>query len=852
MLVQVGDLIDGRPLGASEVALGALRDRLGALEAGGVAARAAASSLREALFAAEAGVDEVAPHGSTPARQALFGALASWRCLRGLVGLRAEARRAGGCVVVLRGNHEQDLLSGVFRWHGAQKELLLALEGVSPAQVSSLRTCSPGPAKQALWRRWAGRSHALRFVAELPVLLRVGPLLITHGGPCSSLLRWLDGVGDPTWASVVQALGEAYAVGPDHPLWAEGDSLLSPDRPDDDPVAHPDLALDLLRRADARVLAVGHSPFVGLPRSGWWDVQDQRVSAHLRQVQRLGPDGRLIKLDADLKRQPDGGAVTVLDAPAGKLGWLDQTGHWTDLLLPGETLGPNCEGLAMGPIGRDGMEPSPCPQGVDALAVTELFAVLDLAGAQEPPVPAALLERLRAATALLLQAEAAHLGDVVLHLRAWLSGDAAALRRTLDHVAAIDARIDRLAEQALERGRCATVVAFAVASAERSVRGRHYRLEGPVLQRTARLASSRGLERLIVCLRGAAGGVGQAVIRLGARWPSPAGADEEPLWLELPTPAESADAAQLAAEAMGAALRRDGLEALGGLASTRVRALAGLRPAGSEGGAAERPAGAPTSAVATRSKPGQLASPLAEACGELLRLNATALAQGSRRLVRPRLGAALPHVDVDGQRRDLIRLELQGEREPVWAVRLCPVLPLETAPGGHLLLVNEAFLGLDRKWSALPLDEGGQPLSGQACSVHELLLGHMPAGSLRLYASLRPQVERILRAGDWDALGHRAERARAPWDDGPRLFVTPSRAAAACFHEGRRVHCFRLECATVRRWVRQGWAHLGLMLLLQARLQPPLWGSQHLAPELAMLAAEGVAALWATREAAGP
>lgn len=809
VLVQAGDLIDGRVTG----------DRVAA---------------------------------SDPERAALVGAHASWACVQGVMALGRQAREAGGQVVALRGNHEQDLLSGAFRWVAAQKTRLMALAGISPQELESLRSCPPGRPKRALFAGLAERSPELRFLFELPVLLRCGPVLVVHGGPCRSLLRWLDAAAACTAAAVGDVLAQAHAAGPDHPLWVAGDSLLSPDAREDDPVANPGLVFDLLQRLDASLLAVGHSPFLGLQRGGWWDVSDPAVAGHMRRVLRLGPGGRLIKLDADLKRQPAAGAVVLLDFDRGRFGCWEGDGRWRDLLTAGETL----DTLGGGPAGfdeqkaslDDGADPSGDHAGVDAAALAALTQLLDTVAAQRPPPCAQLMERLRAAAAMLLDAEAADLAGIVAHLRAWSCGDAAALERVLAHLDAVRDRAAAVAARLVTELDGAALGAFSVEPAEGRVEGRHYRLESLVL--AALRAHAPALPPgPLVCVRGGTDGLGRPAVRLGVTWPQLRPTPPGPRWLELTLPEDEQADAAAAAVCLAAALRRRGLLALEELEPRLAAALmappapvsstsppAASRPWVESGELAPGPRGEPA-------PPG-----LHAAAARLVELNAACLAEGPRHLPAPKLASVALSPDRDGHQRGLLRLVLQGHAEPVWALRTPPVSDpsaAASAPGGHLLLANEAFLGLGLRWRGVPLDAAGAPLPGEQTTT-DVLLSLLPCGVLRLHTSLRPEVAGILRARDWHALGGHLRRDVAPWSSAPLLFTTPARDAAACFHGAATRLTFEVPSSTLATWLGAGVAHLGLMLL-RRELLTPRWGSAHVVPEVVALGAEGIAALWERR-----
>jgi len=305
-LVQVGDLVDrGRSPGPGDPAaeLAAVRDRLPP----------------DAAVACPRAPDRVRPLGDVvrgppgwPAallaveRLALLGALDVLATLRAFRTLAAEAAAAGGRVVCLLGNHDLDLLRGAFRYEAREKAYLLALLGVDPAVAR--RHAAAGGATDAV----AAAAPELAWLTGRPLMARAGDVLCVHGGPTRAALAELAGRGVRDLEGVAAWLGAARARGLDDPAFAEGASLFSPDAPADDAVADPGLAWRLLDLTGARVLAVGHSPFLHRPKGRWLDLRDPAARADVERPLRLGP---LLKLDTNQKR--GGPAWVVLGDAAG-------------------------------------------------------------------------------------------------------------------------------------------------------------------------------------------------------------------------------------------------------------------------------------------------------------------------------------------------------------------------------------------------------------------------------------------------------------------------------------------------------------------------------------------------------
>ena len=108
------------------------------------------------------------------------------RTLWFLYGLQAEAREAGGAVPVVLGNHEIMVMTRDLRYVSAKELSLAELRGTSYTRLFDVR-----------------RSVLGRWLASRPAVLRVGPVLLAHGGMSPRWARYSVEALDDTLAAFV-------------------------------------------------------------------------------------------------------------------------------------------------------------------------------------------------------------------------------------------------------------------------------------------------------------------------------------------------------------------------------------------------------------------------------------------------------------------------------------------------------------------------------------------------------------------------------------------------------------------------------------------------------------------------
>ena len=185
---------------------------------------------------------------------------ASLRALWFLYGLEPQAERAGGRLHLVLGNHEIMVMAGDLRYVAPAELETARLHGASYADLFHPQNSALG-----------------RWLVSRPVLMRIGDILLAHGGVSSDWLGWnLETVQDSlsawtreelfarwmdsTYAAPLDSAGLArrasYFWGPRSILWyrgyAQGDGT-----PSDTATAE---LHSVLRRFDARLHVVGHTP----------------------------------------------------------------------------------------------------------------------------------------------------------------------------------------------------------------------------------------------------------------------------------------------------------------------------------------------------------------------------------------------------------------------------------------------------------------------------------------------------------------------------------------------------------------------------------------------------------------
>jgi hypothetical protein len=177
------------------------------------------------------------------------------RTLWFVYGLERQARAAGGRVLVLLGNHEVMAMTGDLRYTAPKEQRIAAAYGVPYARLLDPDSSVLG-----------------RWLASKPVLLRMGKVLLVHGGATPAYLgyslpalddslasyvheelftRWSDTTFVPPLDSASYARRYDLFWGERSPLWARG--YLQTDT----------LGATLERTLDgfgARLMVVGHTP----------------------------------------------------------------------------------------------------------------------------------------------------------------------------------------------------------------------------------------------------------------------------------------------------------------------------------------------------------------------------------------------------------------------------------------------------------------------------------------------------------------------------------------------------------------------------------------------------------------
>ncbi|MDY0061797.1 MAG: metallophosphoesterase [Myxococcota bacterium] len=746
----------------------------------------------------------------------LLAALDVLTTLRLFLALQAQAADAGARLTCLLGNHEVDLLGGEPRYFVRQKLHLLALLGV-PAD-SPLR-CAPsplrGPARLADLARWP----ELAWLAGLPFALGTHGLLLVHGGPTRRLLGSLDLLGITRLAGLLDRLEEERAAGFVGPLLQEGASLLSPDLPEDDAVADPSLAQQLLRLADAHTLAVGHSPFLHFPKGRWQQLGDPEVRARAERPARLGPGGLILKLDTNLKRGGPAWLVEVLP-PAMGGGFVAHGDDGQRLLLEPPPRPPTAAAA--------GAALPPFPPGIDAERLMWLWRFLD--PARTAPAERELVATLRHGVQGLLAcglADLAGLEGLLRHGRDRV-GVAARLEE-LRH--AVEARLARLTARLTRRLAQlppGAPLLFLPALSHGLVAGLPFHLT-PVL--LARLAADPALgpssgRGPVVSWTGQRDDGGQAWVRLLVL---PAGS-RPPLREELHPAASWPPSHRLVRELARQAAGAAGPAPAGAVRSPAADAPSGaaLAPSGPSPDAPARPSGSPdefagpsvpgSGAIDPQSGTKVIDDPvLQEELAAWLELNEPILRE---------LPAARPGWRATDPRAALsfVRQEAAAAGRPV-AERFRLVfpggrgLPLLRGPDRVLLAADTTFWQVGLPLQVLPVDwrAGGaaapSPTVAAAPPVDQAayLLARLPGDSPRLFSAVDEELAALLRAGELEGIGRPGE-GRPVWQQGQFLFLSPRPLRDGYFFHKDQELVFDVPRERLQSALRSGLVHLSLFL----------------------------------------
>jgi hypothetical protein len=202
-----------------------------------------------------------------------------------LMKLEPQARRAGGYVHVLLGNHEAMNIYGDLRYVSKEdfasyqtpdskdlRDRALALA------IENLKKAGTPPADEEAFRREFEATHPLgwveqrlafspegkygKWLRQKNVIIRIDNLLFVHGGISPKYVtKSRKEINAEIQAELadLSKISNGMAVDPDGPLWYRGLAQL----PDDDPVldAHVD---NVLKLNQVRHIVIGHTPAKGI------------------------------------------------------------------------------------------------------------------------------------------------------------------------------------------------------------------------------------------------------------------------------------------------------------------------------------------------------------------------------------------------------------------------------------------------------------------------------------------------------------------------------------------------------------------------------------------------------------
>ena len=755
-------------------------------------------------------------------RLALTAAALVQDTLRAFERLEREAQARGGRVVVMMGNHELDLLSGRCWWMKAQKRCLLE-QLTGDARWSSTSRAS---------------SDLLNWLSERPLMLRVGPLLITHGGPTRSLTETLEEKSLSSFEEVARWITEASRAPFDDDFYAEGRSFFSPHAQRDDFIRDSALLSPWLIATSTSCLIVGHSPFLGIPGGLWVDTSDPRVAHHTNKIHRMGSWGNVIKVDTNLKRAPICELLIVEDTDItvwgeGQTRSLLQEGEASIHALLGahQVLDAAAQLIGLvdahrGPELIDLEEP-----GIDS---SEFEQLMTLRAQIESTVDEDARARLGRCIGGLLQAGPHKLQPLLDEWKRFLrlsdaSGCVTYIQRHLD---ALEQRIEDLA--ALTTPDNTRVIRLAVDPRVSLLEGIRYRLLEPVLERIWRRASSAG-EPLLSAIG----------LELIVHHRRPA------VQLRHFAPGRTVSVFEEAHPLPETYAQT--WKALDAFARTLLRAAQPCVEQKPPPRATKPPShSAKTPRVTSAQRPAHRARLPRASVEALFSANAALFeAMSTRR--------GVPHVPLDASHCLGVALTEEADGfsagwcdvEAPWRLRLV------VTPDGDVMFADTTFTDPGLRAAVIELNEDGSPARIHDSHPRVLLDRWGPDEGVLLHAQLKPDVARLLYADEPDRLhGIGDELIDAPvWRRGCYLFTAPT-ATVSSYFSALNTHAatFDVRREQLLDWLELGWLNINLMI---SDFATPIdasarWGTPDISLEVVAIGVEGVRALWRHRAEASP
>lgn len=170
-----------------------------------------------------------------------------------LMGLKEQAKAAGGAVHILNGNHELMNAAGDFRYVTAGGFADFA--DVPGLRVDDPRLSRLPEAKRARAAAWLPGGVYAKKVAENPVVVVVGDTVFAHGGVLPKYVADLDRINREVtaWLLGASEIGMRHVSSPDGPVWSRHFS----DEPD---AADCKLLSETLAKLGVKRMVVGHTP----------------------------------------------------------------------------------------------------------------------------------------------------------------------------------------------------------------------------------------------------------------------------------------------------------------------------------------------------------------------------------------------------------------------------------------------------------------------------------------------------------------------------------------------------------------------------------------------------------------
>lgn len=145
--------------------------------------------------------------------------------------LKSEAKRDGGEVIALSGNHE--IMNAQFDFRYVVPEAWAAFDNFSPTGPQASRAARFGPDKRGRASAFAPGGVYATMLAERPLVVRVGGNVFAHGGVHKKHVTYgIDRINDGVREWLAGRIPEppAIAVADDGPLWtrAYSDGSLGP------------------------------------------------------------------------------------------------------------------------------------------------------------------------------------------------------------------------------------------------------------------------------------------------------------------------------------------------------------------------------------------------------------------------------------------------------------------------------------------------------------------------------------------------------------------------------------------------------------------------------------------------